>query len=323
MENTNNKQRTPRCREWERQRRNRFNEAITKLGEVVKEMIKNDTKSESADNVQYPKIEIVQKAILCLTTCAQEKTQLKAEILALQVKLDAEKNNKPDKKDACIQVSAVVCRKKKNGKYVKLVMLQKSKKKSLIDKPLLTANDVPNNKAENKSPQETITNSKTMQKLPKLLPLTNNINTKKGLENAIMMFSGAPYMLPQRPFLFPAIPPAIIFLDPNFQHINKTTAIPIVNRNIGDMTKTTMGPIMEPKPNPSKQNMSNDLTFPNYVGNQISAGSQYQPEFFNTHLMPTNMQNVNIDRTLTSFPPTSRANFNLSTIFPEITMKVQ
>lgn len=65
-----------RCREWERQRRNRFNEALNKLGEVVKEIIKSDTKSESANNIQYPKIEIVQKAIFCLTTCAQEKTQL-------------------------------------------------------------------------------------------------------------------------------------------------------------------------------------------------------------------------------------------------------
>lgn len=37
-----------------------------------------------------------------------------AEILALQVKLEAEKNIKPDKKDACIQVSAVVCKKNKS-----------------------------------------------------------------------------------------------------------------------------------------------------------------------------------------------------------------
>lgn len=66
--------------------------------------------------------------------------------------------------------------------------------------------------------------------------------------------------------------------------------------------------------------MSEDLTFPNYVGNQIPG--QYQPDFFNSHLMSSNVQSVghNVDRSLSSFPVTSRANFNLSTIFPEITM---
>lgn len=66
--------------------------------------------------------------------------------------------------------------------------------------------------------------------------------------------------------------------------------------------------------------MSEELPFPNYVGNQMP--SQYQPDFFNSHLMPSNMQAVshNVDRSLASFPITSRANFNLSTIFPEITM---
>ncbi|CAK1582026.1 unnamed protein product [Parnassius mnemosyne] len=240
METTTNKHRTPsRCREWERQRRNRFNEAITKLGEVVKEMLKNDTKSESSDSVQFPKIEIVQKAILCLTNCAQEKTQLKGEILALQVKLEAEKNVKPDKKDASIQVSAVVCRKNKNGKYVRLMMLQKSKKNVLKEKPPVTIDDTASPKPKNKSSQENATSNKSIQKLPKLLPLPN-INTKKGIENTIVMLSGAPYILPQRPLLFPAVPPAIVLLDPNIQTINKSTTGPVVNRNMGDMTKTTM-----------------------------------------------------------------------------------
>lgn len=66
--------------------------------------------------------------------------------------------------------------------------------------------------------------------------------------------------------------------------------------------------------------MSEELPFPNYVGNQMP--TQYQSDFFNSHLMPTNMQAMghNMDRSLASFPVTSRANFNLSTIFPEITM---
>lgn len=66
--------------------------------------------------------------------------------------------------------------------------------------------------------------------------------------------------------------------------------------------------------------MSEDIPFPNYVGNQMPG--QYQPDFFNSHLMSSNMQSMghNVDRSLASFPATSRANFNLSTIFPEITM---
>lgn len=62
--------------------------------------------------------------------------------------------------------------------------------------------------------------------------------------------------------------------------------------------------------------MPEELSFPNYMSNQMP--SQYQPDFFNSHLMPSNMQPVghNVER----FPITSRANFNLSTIFPEITM---
>lgn len=75
---------------------------------------------------------------------------------------------------------------------------------------------------------------------------------------------------------------------------------------------------------PSKRHanlMTEELSsFPNYVGNQVP--SQYQPDIFNSHLMPPNVQSMghNVDRSLTSFPATSRANFNLSTIFPEITM---
>lgn len=66
--------------------------------------------------------------------------------------------------------------------------------------------------------------------------------------------------------------------------------------------------------------MSEDIPFHNYVGNQMPG--QYQPDFFNSHLMSSNMQSMghNVDRSLSSFPATSRANFNLSTIFPEITM---
>uniref|UniRef100_S4PFR3 Uncharacterized protein n=1 Tax=Pararge aegeria TaxID=116150 RepID=S4PFR3_9NEOP len=69
--------------------------------------------------------------------------------------------------------------------------------------------------------------------------------------------------------------------------------------------------------------MSEELTFSNYVGNQMP--TQYQPDFFNSHLMQPNIQNVgpSADRSLSSLPVASRANFNLSALFPEITMKVQ
>ncbi|XP_014358493.2 uncharacterized protein LOC106710827 [Papilio machaon] len=241
MENTTSKHRTPsQCREWERLRRNRFNEAISKLGQIVKDILKDKPQFEASSNVQYPKIEIVQKAILCLTTCVQEKTQLKAEILALQVKLEAEKNVKPDKKDASIQVSAVMCKKNKNGKFVKLVMLQKSKKKNLKEKPSVTQNEAIKQNIEGKPLTENKIPNKNMQTLPKLLPLTST-NNKKGIENTIVMLPSTPYIsFPQRPLLFPAVPPTIVFLDSNLQPINKPATIPIINRNNADMTKTTM-----------------------------------------------------------------------------------
>lgn len=77
---------------------------------------------------------------------------------------------------------------------------------------------------------------------------------------------------------------------------------------------------------PSKRHsnlVTDELGFPNYVGNQVP--TQYQSDFFNSHLMSSSMQSVghNVDRSLTGLPVTSRANFNLSSIFPEITMKVQ
>lgn len=71
------------CREWERQRRNKFNDAITKLGEIVKAISKASEPlgketdiGKTSDNVKYAKIEILQKAIICLTNITQEKTQL-------------------------------------------------------------------------------------------------------------------------------------------------------------------------------------------------------------------------------------------------------
>lgn len=42
----------------------------------MKDILKDKPQFEASNNVQYPKIEIVQKAILCLTTYVQEKTQL-------------------------------------------------------------------------------------------------------------------------------------------------------------------------------------------------------------------------------------------------------
>lgn len=77
------------CREWEKQRRNKFNDAITKLGEIVKVLCKASKSGKEADvgkngdTVKYPKIEIVQKAIVCLTNSAQEKTQLSKYLFGL------------------------------------------------------------------------------------------------------------------------------------------------------------------------------------------------------------------------------------------------
>lgn len=54
----------------------KFNDAIAKLGELVKSINKTNSAFENSDNVQYPKIEVIQKAISCLTNFIQEKTQL-------------------------------------------------------------------------------------------------------------------------------------------------------------------------------------------------------------------------------------------------------
>ncbi|XP_063620221.1 uncharacterized protein LOC134792800 [Cydia splendana] len=233
---TTSKARTPsRCREWERQRRNKFNDAITKLGEAVKAINKVDNPSDKdSDNVQYPKIEIVQKAIACLTNCAQEKTQLKAELLALQVKIEASKQN-PKSKDASTQVHTSFSKKMQNGKYVKLLMLQKSKRKALKEKQILTTNVT----VEGKSKKDNKLKLKQVPlQPPKILP-KSTINDKKRTENTIVVLPAAPYLFPQRPLFLPAVPPAFVIVDPNIQTLNKPS-VPIVNRTGGDTTKTTM-----------------------------------------------------------------------------------
>ncbi|XP_023949221.1 uncharacterized protein LOC112053864 [Bicyclus anynana] len=204
------KQRTPsRCREWERQRRIKFNDAISKLGEIVKSINKANN-DEEADNVQYPKIEIVQKAIICLTNCLQEKTRLKADILALEVKLEAIEKQKSNMKDVSIQVTLGISKKSQSAKCVKYIMQQNPKPERKI-------------KIVNKCPP----------KLPKLLPITN---IKK--ENTIVMLPATPYIFPHRPVLFPQAP-TIVLVDTNLQQLNKPTTIPIINRNNNDITKTT------------------------------------------------------------------------------------
>ncbi|XP_028164271.1 uncharacterized protein LOC114355556 isoform X1 [Ostrinia furnacalis] len=218
------KARTPsRCREWERQRRNKFNEAITRLGEVVKEINRaDDSTGKDNENVQYPKIEIVQKAIICLTNCAQEKTKFKAEILALHVQLEAAKK-KPVTTEVSTQVYLDSSKRTQNKKYAKLKMLHKTKchKNTLKEKAVTTNINITPIAAQN---------------LPKLLPRTID---KKPPENTIVVLPAAPYLFPQRSLLFPTVPPAIVLVDPNIQNLNKNT-VPIVTRNNGDITKTTM-----------------------------------------------------------------------------------
>ncbi|RVE43208.1 hypothetical protein evm_012157 [Chilo suppressalis] len=225
MESTSNKSRTPsRCREWERKRRNKFNEAVSKLGEIVKEITKTDNTSKEPENIQYPKIEIIQKAILCLTNFVQERTQLKAEILALQVELGTIKNKVG--KDASTQVFLSIGKRKQSNKFIK----QKSKRNALKEKQILTSNHE----------VETISLKKeTVKLLPKLLPRAIKCSDKRSPENTLVVLPAAPYIFPQRPLLIPTVPPAIVLVDSNLQNINKFSS-PVVNRNNGDITKTTM-----------------------------------------------------------------------------------
>ncbi|CAH0604614.1 unnamed protein product [Chrysodeixis includens] len=222
MEAASSKRTPSRCREWERRRRDKFNEALTQLLEIVKRINKTNCQEEVED-VQYSKIEIIQKAIVCLSNYDQEKTQMKAEILALQVKLTAETDKFKNRKDASTQVYIGLNKKRKGKKYVKLLMLKKGKNK-----------DVPEKLQTKKPPPP-----EPPRKLPMLLPRSSFINNKKGPENTIVVLPAAPYIFPQRPLLFPSVPPAIVLIDQNLQPINKAP-LPIVNRNNGDITKTTM-----------------------------------------------------------------------------------
>ncbi|VVD03542.1 unnamed protein product [Leptidea sinapis] len=188
------KSRNPsRCREWERQRRLKFNDAISKLGEIVKTIHKENEMDggEKQDNVQYPKIEIIQKAILCLKNFNQEKTKL-------------------------------------NNKYIKMCMLKKSKKG---DSKTCETNSDKAHPAKKAEPQIA-----SKSQLPKLLPITSNV--KKG--NTIVVLPAAPYILPQRPLLFPTAQPTIVLLDTSMQSLNKQPMLPVLNRNASDITKTTM-----------------------------------------------------------------------------------
>ncbi|XP_013186532.2 uncharacterized protein LOC106131848 [Amyelois transitella] len=234
---TVNKSRTPsRCREWERQRRNKFNEAISKLGDLVKTIIKeNDATGKDVENIQYPKIEIIQKAILCLANCVQEKTQLKTEILALQVKLDAHENKKRSTSDASTQVFCKGPNRKKQYSK-KFIMTKKSKCNALKEKSVLTTNVTVNTNTSKLLIKES-TQKVSKDKLPILLP--NLSKNKSGPENTIVVLPAGPYIIPQRPLIFPALPPTIVLVDQNLQPINKTP-IHMVNRSNGDITKTTM-----------------------------------------------------------------------------------
>ncbi|KAL4702540.1 hypothetical protein ACJJTC_001425 [Scirpophaga incertulas] len=218
------KSRTPsRCREWERQRRNKFNEAIAKLGNIIKELGQNkeDSTCKSFETVQYSKIEIIQKAIISLSSFIQEKTQLKAEILALQVELDIHKNKTRNMKDASSQVFMGTSKKTQSSKYMKSIKLQKTKKKPFKDKTQQPSSPA----AEHK-------------KLLKLLPRSHNSNVKKNPENTIVVLPATPYIFHQRPLLFPTLPPAIVLVDPNMQSLK--TPAPVGNRISADITKTTM-----------------------------------------------------------------------------------
>ncbi|XP_041976903.1 uncharacterized protein LOC121731518 [Aricia agestis] len=220
------KSRTNRSREWERQRRLKFNDAISKLGEIVKAINKANSNiaDDTDDNIQYAKIEIVQKAITCLNNCAQEKTQLKAEILALEVKLQAIEKQKLDKRDVSLQVAIGVTKRGSRSKYMKVVMLQKDKQNN------------PKEKIIKPTPKAKI--EKIIQptpKLPKLLPLSN---IKK--ENTFVMLPAAPYIFPQRSVLFPTVQPTIVLVDANVQPMSKPGTIPIINRTANDITRTTM-----------------------------------------------------------------------------------
>ncbi|KAI5641791.1 hypothetical protein NE865_06095 [Phthorimaea operculella] len=223
--------RTPsRCREWERNRRNKFNDALSRLGEIVKEINRVNSGAKEVENVQFPKVEIVEKAIVCLTTFIQEKAHLKAEILALQIKVDTnEKQKESTKKDVSTQVFIGIRKLSKKGK---------SKKKVFKQKEVLTANTTANTNVDTSKSVASDTKHKEPTKLPILLPKTN-VNNKKGPENTIVVLPAAPYLFPQRPLLLPTMPPAFVLVDQNLQTLNKPS-FPIVNRINSDVTKTTM-----------------------------------------------------------------------------------
>ncbi|CAG9096866.1 unnamed protein product [Plutella xylostella] len=229
------KQRTPsRCREWERERRNKFNQAIAKLGELIKLSDKeNQSGSKDADSTLYPKIEIIQRAILFIQDYSQEKSKLKAEILALQVKLDGNKVQN-GKKDVSTQVTKGFKTKPEVIKPTSDLVVSKVKPSALKEKKNGTVNtsEEPTSISPTSAPE-----APTVQKLAKILPKSVPAENK-GAENTFVVMPGTPYILPQRPLLFPTATPTFVLLNPNMPKTQ--SQVPIVNRISNEITRTTM-----------------------------------------------------------------------------------
>ncbi|XP_047988758.1 uncharacterized protein LOC125228298 [Leguminivora glycinivorella] len=113
-------------------------------------------------------------------------------------------------------------------------MLQKSKRKALKEKQILTTNVTVESQSKKIKPKI----NHVPPPPPKILPKTT-LNDKKRTENTIVVLPAAPYMFPQRPLFLPAVPPAFLIVDPNIQTLNKPS-VPTVNRTGVDTTKTTM-----------------------------------------------------------------------------------
>lgn len=236
------KQRSPnKCRDWEKERRNRFNEAIIQLGELIKEAMRNNVNNDKThvEPTQFPKIEIIQRAIIFMKKFYEEKSELKSQILALKVQLEDEQTQKVVKtQDAATQIYKKKSKcKLKNPKLpkVKSFNLKISKSDNAIQQ---CSKEI--TKADVLVTTVNVTSTSTQRSnLPIILPRPT-INGKRVSENTIVVLP-APYVLPPRPILLPAAPPAIVLLNPGpHPQPNCKTSIPIVTRTGSEVTKTTM-----------------------------------------------------------------------------------
>lgn len=260
------KNRTPsKCRDWERDRRNRFNAAIFRLRALVieNEIQTGDAHDGSGSVPNLSKIEILQKAILVITELKDQKFKLNGEILSLKVKLEKleatchEVKSRSNSKSVNVDETKPSPPLKPNTRPLEQTKYKGHRKNvNLIatkqDKTLKRNNETNKNNAKTTPPAIFKKKHKFKQLRLQKSSLTNillksslKFNRKKEVpmscaDKTLVLLPGTPIVMPPRPFILPAQPPTILLLPTGFPQVARN-AFPILPRQTHcDVTKTTM-----------------------------------------------------------------------------------